>query len=87
MKYEYNYECLLKCPKNTHPSKNNIYKCEYGIITCPKDFPFIKKCIKDEYVKYSAEDIFNKICIISNNSLEMIQYIINLIIKDIIKVL
>ena len=46
LKYEYNYECLLECPKNTHPSKDNIYKCEDDIITCPKDFPFIKKVLR-----------------------------------------
>ena len=50
-----------------------------------KRFSIYKKSIKDECVKCSAEDIFNKICIISNNSLEVIQYIINLIIKDIIQ--
>lgn len=73
MKYEYNHECFLKCPKNTHPSKDNIYKCEDDIITCSKDFPFIKKDIKNECVIWSAEDIFNKICIIrNNNSLEEI---------------
>ena len=84
-KYEYEYYCYDKCPKETHSLKNNIYFCEKNVNECVANYPFIN--VKDNSCleECISEDFFNDICKINNiKSYKLIQSkIISSIIKDI----
>ena len=76
--YEYNNNCFNICPEGTHL----LYYIEYlCIIDCPENLPFEKN---NECLDYcSGFDFFNKICRISNHTIQAKEYIINNIINEI----
>ena len=76
--YEYNNNCFNICPEGTHL----LYYIEYlCIIDCSDKFPFEKN---NECLDYcSGLDFFNKICRISNHTIQAKEYIINTIINEI----
>ena len=76
--YEYNNNCFNICPAGTHL----LYYIEYlCIIDCPENLPFEKN---NECLDYcSGFDFFNKICRISNHTIQAKEYIINNIINEI----
>ena len=76
--YEYNNNCFNACPEGTHL----LYYIEYlCIINCPDNYPFESN---NECLAYcSGFAFFNKICRISNHTIQAKELIINTIINEI----
>jgi hypothetical protein len=80
-KMEYEYYCYDECPKGTHSSINNSYKCEKNVNKCFKKSPFILMEDNSCALDCRSEDIFNKKCTLNN--IESREIIISNIIYDI----
>ena len=74
--FEYKNKCYDNCPNGTLQSEN---KC---LISCPENEPFEKneECI----TKCSAQEFFNKECIINNKNINAKEKMVNIISNDII---
>ena len=69
-KYEYNYFCYDKCPKGTHPLKNNKYICEKNIVECLKKYYFINLNDNSCLLDCKSIEFFNDICTLNNNNIQ-----------------
>ena len=61
--YQYKNKCYKNCPEGTILSNDNK-KC---LVLCPENSPFEKN--EECYSYCSAEDFFNKLCIINNKNI------------------
>ena len=64
-KYEYNDYCYEFCPKGSHSSKNNIYKCENYKKECVGKYPFIYKNNRSCAEECNCKNFFDNICTIN----------------------
>ena len=77
--YEYENKCYNYCPEGTHLLYYIDYLC---IINCPENIPYEKD---NECIDYcSGNDFFNKLCRISNDTIQSKEYMINTITNEII---
>ena len=77
--YQFNNKCYNKCPEGTHSLYYDINTC---IIDCPYNIPFEKN--NECTTHCSASDFFNHLCVISNQTIQAKEYMINTINNDII---
>ena len=84
-KYEYNFLCYEKCPKDTHNLKDNLYYCVSKVNECFSSYPFISLRDNACLEECNSEDFFNNICTINNFSTYQISQtiLINTIIYEI----
>jgi len=76
--YQFKNKCYNNCPEGTHSLYYNNNTC---IIDCPYNIPFEKN--NECNIHCSASDFFNNLCVISNQTLQAKEYMINTIINDI----
>ena len=77
--YEYKNKCYKECPEGTHLLYYIDYLC---IIDCPENYPFEKN--NECRDSCSGSDFFNKLCRISNYTIQAKEYIANIIANEII---
>ena len=82
-KYEFKNYCYDKCPKGTHPMKNNTYFCEYYEYECIEEYPFLIIEYNSCTEECNCKDFFNDICQLNNNNIKSQSILISNIIKGI----
>ena len=82
-KYEYEYYCYEKCPKGSHPSKDNIFFCKKNIYECVSKYPFINLDDKSCLEECNCREFFENMCTINTINIESRSFLISNIIEGI----
>ena len=77
--YQFNNKCYNYCPEGTHLLYYDNNAC---IVDCPYNNPFERN--NECTLHCSASDFFNHLCMISNQTLQVKEYMIKTIMNDII---